>query len=114
MQKGIDTPADFDAVLKQRGQAGVEEQWLNFVAANSFIGVNADPQYSYPQGAPARQPASVVVGDAVAAGGTFQSTVHEYSVRYVDLPRGKITLKFGGPTSNRLIPTDAHSGCTFW
>src|SRR5207249_1838009 len=114
MQKGIDTPADFDAVLKQRGQAGVEEQWLNFVAANSFIGVNADPQYSYPQGAPARQPASVVVGDAVAAGGTFQSTVHKYSVRYVDLPRGKITLKFAGPTSNRLIPTDPHSGRTFW
>ena len=114
MQKGIDTPADFDAVLKQRGQAGVEEQWLSFVAANSFIGVNADPLYSYPQGAPARQPASVVVGDAVAAGGTFQSTVHEYSVRYVDLPRGKITLKFGGPTSNRLIPTDPHSGRTFW
>src|SRR5207245_1670678 len=49
MQKGIDTPADFDAVLKQRGQAGVEEQWLSFVAANSFIGVNADPLYSYPQ-----------------------------------------------------------------
>jgi len=27
-QKGIDTPADFDTVLKQRGQLGVEEQWL--------------------------------------------------------------------------------------
>jgi hypothetical protein len=114
MQKGIDTPADFDAVLKQRGQLGVEEQWLNFVAANAFIGVNADRPYSYPQGASARQPASVVVGDRVLAGGTFQSTVHEYSVKYVELPRGKLTLKFGGPTSNRLIPTDPHSGRTFW
>jgi immune inhibitor A len=114
MQKGIDTPADFDAVLKQRGQPGVEEQWLNFVAANEFIGVNADRPYTYPQGAPARQPAAVVVGDAVAAGGTFQSTVHEYSVKYVELPKGKLTLKFGGPTSNRLIPTDPHSGRTFW
>ena len=114
MQKGIDTPADFDTVLKQRGQPGVEEQWLNFVAANEFINVNADRPYTYPQGAPARQPAAVVVGDAVAAGGTFQSTVHEYSVKYVELPKGKLTLKFGGPTSNRLIPTDPHSGRTFW
>jgi len=114
MQKGIDTPADFDQVLKQRGQLGVEDQWLNFVAANEFIGVNADAPYRYPQGAPARQPAAVVVGDKVNAGGTFQSTVHEYSVKYVELPRGKLTLKFGGPTSNRLIPTDPHSGRTFW
>ncbi|HEX9267749.1 MAG TPA: hypothetical protein VF965_09720 [Candidatus Limnocylindria bacterium] len=114
MQKGIDTPADFDAVLKQRGQLGVEEQWLNFVTANEFIGVNADAPYTYPQGAPARQPAAVVVGDKVDAGGTFQSTVHEYSVKYVELPRAKLTLKFSGPTSNRLIPTDPHSGRTFW
>ncbi|TMC74428.1 MAG: hypothetical protein E6J13_01815 [Chloroflexi bacterium] len=114
MQKGIDTPAEFDAVLKQRGQLGVEDQWLNFVAANAFIGVGADQPYTYPQGAPARQPASVIVGDTLATGGTFQSSVHEYSVRYVDLPRGKITLKFGAPTSNRLIPTDPHSGRTFW
>ena len=114
MQKGIDTPADIDAVLKQRGQLGVEEQWLNFVAANEFIGVNADSPYTYPQGAPSRQPAAVVVGDKVDVGGTFQSTVHEYSVKYVDLPKGKLTLKFGGPTSNRLIPTDPHSGRTFW
>jgi immune inhibitor A len=114
MQKGIDTPADFDAVLRQRGQLGVEEQWLNFVAANAFIGVNADRPYTYPQGAPARQAATVVIGDAVAAGGTFQSTVREYSVKYVELPRGKLTLKFGGPTSNRLIGTEPHSGRTFW
>ncbi|MEK6208383.1 MAG: hypothetical protein AABM32_12155 [Chloroflexota bacterium] len=114
MQKGIDTPADLDAVLRQRGQLGVEEQWLNFVAANQFIGTSSDPPYNYPQGAPGRQPAAVVVGDAVAPGGTFQSTVHEYSVKYVDLPRAKLTLKFGGPTSNRLIPTEPHSGRTFW
>src|SRR5437879_6539789 len=114
MQKGIDTPEDFDAVLKQRGQAGVEEQWLNFVAANSFIGMSTAPPYGYPQGAPGRQPAAVVVGDKVEAGGTFQSTVHEYSVRYVDLPRARITLRFGGPTSNRLIATDPHSGRSFW
>jgi immune inhibitor A len=114
MQKGIDTPADFDAVLRQRGQLGVEEQWLNFVAANEFIGVNAEPPYSYPDGAPARQPAAVVAGDKVEAGGGFQSTVREYSVKYVELPRAKLTLKFSGPETNRLIPTEPHSGRTFW
>jgi immune inhibitor A len=114
MQKGIDTPADFDAVLKQRGQPGIEEQWANFVAANAFIGQKADRPYTYPQGAPSREPAAVVVGDAVNPGGTFRSTVHEYSVKYVELPRGKITLRFGGQTQNRLISTDPHSGRTFW
>ena len=114
MQKGIDTPADMDAVLKQRGQPGVEEQWANFVAANAFIGQSADRAFSYPQGAPSRLPATVVVGDVASPGGIFRSTVHEYSVKYVELPRGKITLKFEGQTSNRLISTDAHSGRTFW
>jgi hypothetical protein len=114
MHKGIDTTADIDAVLVQRGQPGFEEQWLNFVAANAFIGVNTDRTYSYPQGALSRQAASVVVGDTVTLGGTFQSTVHENSVKYVELPRGKSTVKFTGPTSTRLIPTEPHSGRAFW
>ena len=109
MQKGIDTPADFDAVLKQRGQLGVEEQWLNFVAANEFIGVNADSPYTYPQGAPARQPAAVVVGDKVDAGDVP-----------VDRPRilrqvhraaeGKADAQVRWPNDNRLIRPDPHSG----
>ncbi len=114
MQKGIDTPADFDAVLKERGQLGVEEQWLNFVTANAFVGQSADRPYTYPQGAPSRNPATVVVGDVVSPGSIFRSTVHEYSVKYVELPRGKLTLTFEGQTSNRLIGTDPHSGRTFW
>src|SRR2546427_3945210 len=114
MQKGIDTPADFDAVLKERGQLGVEEQWLNFVAADVFIGQSADRPYTYPQGAPSRNPATVVVGDVVSPGSIFRSTVREYSVKYVELPRGKLTLTFEGPTSTRLIGTDPHSGRSFW
>src|SRR5439155_112062 len=94
MVKGIDTPADIDAVLKQRGQPGVEELYANFVAANAFIGATSDKQYSYPQGAPARQAANVVLGDTVAIGGIFRSTVHEYAVRYVELPRARMQLKF--------------------
>src|SRR6266550_1856626 len=114
MLKGVDTPADIDAVLKERGKPGVEELYANFVAANAFITMTADKQYSYPQGAPARQPASVVLGDTVATGGIFRSTVHEYAVRYVELPRARFQLKFDGSTSNRLIPSDPHSGRAFW
>jgi immune inhibitor A len=114
MQKGIDTAADIDAVLKQRGQAGVEELYANFVAANAFIGVATDPQYSYPEAAPARQAATVTIGDAVAVGTSFGSSVHNYAAKYVELPRGTIRLQFEGLTSSRLIPTEPHSGRTFW
>jgi hypothetical protein len=114
MQRGIDTAADLDAVLKQRGQLGLEELYANFVAANAFIGVATDRQYSYPEGAPARQPATVTIGDAVAVGGSFRSTVHNYAARYVELPRGQVRLTFDGLTSSRLIPTEPYSGRTFW
>ena len=114
MLKGIDGPEDIDAVLKSRGQPGVEQQYADFVAANALIGTNAESAYAYPQGSPARQAASVVVGDAVAAGGTFRSTVHEYAARYVELPKGAVRLTFDGATTDRLIPTEPHSGKTFW
>src|SRR4029077_14155353 len=35
-------------------------------------------------------------------------------VKSADLPKGKLTLTSGGPTSSRLIPTEPHSGRTFW
>jgi immune inhibitor A len=114
MQKGIDTAADIDAVLKQRGQPGLEELYANFVAANAFIGFATDRQYSYPQGAPARQPATVVIGDAVAVGSSFGSSVHNYAARYVELPRAPLRLRFEGLTSSRLVPTEPYSGRTFW
>ena len=114
MQRGIDTPEDLDAVLRQRNQPGIQELYANFAAANAFIGLSPEPRYSYPQGAPSRQPASVVVGDTLSVGGTFRSSVHNYAVRYVELPRGRARLVFDGATSVRLIPTDAHSGRYFW
>ena len=114
MLKGIDGPEDIDAVLKARGLPGVEEQYANFVAANAFIGTKAPALYGYPQGSPARQPASVIVGDSVASGGAFRSTVHEYAARYVELPKSAVHLTFDAATTNRLIPTEPHSGKTFW
>lgn len=114
MQRGVDTPADMDAVLKQRGQPGIEELFANFIAANAFVGFRADRQYTYPSGAPVPQRPTVAFGDSVAVGGTFKSTVHNYAARYVDLPQSRFRLTFEGPTSNRLIGTEPWSGRTFW
>ncbi|HEV8534211.1 MAG TPA: hypothetical protein VGR87_00605 [Candidatus Limnocylindria bacterium] len=114
MRKGIDTPADLDAVLKQFGQLSLEELYANFVAANAFIGIAADRPYAYPEGAPAQRPATVVIGDRVGVGETFRSTVHNYAARYVELPRAPLRLAFDGVTTNRLIATEPHSGRTFW
>jgi hypothetical protein len=114
LHKGIDTPADLDAVLKQRGQPGVEELYANFVAANALIGTTPERQYSYPQGAPARQPPTILPTDRVTAGEPHRSSVHPYAVRYLELPRGAVRLRFEAPTTNRLIPSEPHSGRTFW
>jgi len=114
MRKGIDTPADIDTVLRQRGQPGLEELFANFVAANAFIGSFPDRPYAYPQGAPARSPATAADADRVGSGATLRSSVHEYAVRYLELPRGPIRVRFEGATTNRLIPTAPHSGRTFW
>jgi immune inhibitor A len=114
LAKGIDTPADLDAVLRQRGQPGMEELFADFVAANALIGTSPDRPYSYPEGAPVRQAASVVDTDRVAAGGTLRTSVHQYAARYVELPSAPVRVRFDGATTTRLIPTDPHSGHSFW
>jgi len=114
MAKGIDTPADIDAVLKQRGQPGLEEIFAGFVAANAFIGTTSDKPFTYPSGAPARSPATAADADHATTGAPFKSSVHQYAARYVELPKTAIRLRFDGATSTRLIPTDPHSGRSFW
>jgi immune inhibitor A len=114
MAKGIDTPADIDAVLKQRAQPGLDDLFANFVAANALIGTTTDKAFTYPSGAPARSPATAADADRATTGTPFKSTVHQYAARYVELPKGAIHLRFDGATSTRVIPTDAHSGRSFW
>jgi immune inhibitor A len=114
MAKGIDTPADIDAILQQRGQPGLEELFADFIAANALIGTSADARYTYPSGAPSRTAATAADADRVAAGATLKTSVHQYAGRYVELPRASIHVRFDGVTSTRLIPTDPHSGKTFW
>jgi immune inhibitor A len=115
MDKGIDTPADMDAVLKARGQKGLEEQYANFVAANAFIGSTPlDSAWSYPSGIAARNPATATDQDRVTSGNKLASSVHNYAARYVELPRGNISVKFSAGVRTKLLPTDPHSGSAFW
>jgi immune inhibitor A len=116
MDRGIDTPADLDAVLKARGQKGVEELYADFVAANTFIGtVSTNTAFSYPKGLQGvRNPARPADQDRLTAGGKLASSVHNYAARYIELPRASITVKFNAGVRTKLLPTDPHSGASLW
>ena len=116
IDEGIDTEADLDAVLKARGQKGLDELYANFVAANAFIGSSSvDQAMSYPNGLGAvRTPATAASQDRVTAGGKLATSVHNYAARYIELPRASITVKFTAGVRTRLLPTDPHSGRAFW
>src|SRR2546427_2887140 len=114
MAKGIDTPADMDAVLRQRGQPPLEELFGDFVAANAFIGQTPERRFSYPEGTTARQPAGPTEQDRGSVGGSVRPSVHPYAARYVELPRAAQRVEVQGPTSVPLIATDPHSGKAFW
>lgn len=113
---GIDTPADMDAVLKARGQKPLDQYYADFVAANVFIGMtSADPATSYPKGLTGiRNPARPADADRVAAGSKISSTVHNYAARYIELPRGPLSVRFSAGVRTRLLPTDPHSGTALW
>jgi hypothetical protein len=114
MAKGIDTPADLDAVLRARGQRGVEELFADFTAANAFLGSAAEARYSYPSGLAARTPAGPTDQDRVTLGNTVASSTHEYAARYVELPRAVLKVHFDGGRQTKLLPTDPHSGKAMW
>ncbi|HEV8656295.1 MAG TPA: hypothetical protein VGR85_12370 [Candidatus Limnocylindria bacterium] len=114
MSRGIDTPADLDAVLRARGQRGLEELFADFAAANAFIGSSAEARYSYPSGLAARTPAGPTDQDRVTLGNTVNSSTHEYAARYVELPRAAMKIHFDGGRQTKLLPTDPHSGKAMW
>jgi hypothetical protein len=109
---GVDTPLDVDLVLKARGQPGMEEQFADFVAANAFIGANPEPKLAYT--GTRLSAAGPSAQDRVLAGNEIKTTVHEYAARYIALPQTPVHLKFAGPTTQRIVPTDAHSGKMTW
>ncbi|HEY8648265.1 MAG TPA: choice-of-anchor J domain-containing protein [Candidatus Limnocylindria bacterium] len=112
LSHGVDTPLDVDAVLKARGQPGMEEQFADFVAANALIGSNPEARLAYSgTRLSAAGPSSQ---DRLSAGGEVKTTVHEYAARYIAIPQAPVHLKFSGQQTQRVIPTDAHSGRSFW
>lgn len=114
MAHGIDTPADLDAVLRARGQRGLEELFLDFVAANAFIGASAQARYSYPSGLASRAPAGATDRDRMTLGNTLSTSAHQYAARYVELPRAVMSVRFDGPRQTKLLPTEPHSGQWLW
>ncbi len=113
MSKGIDTPADLDAVLRARGQPGVDDLFADFVAANAFVGAGAAERLTYTSLRLA-SPATATGQDRVAVGMSLRTSVHQYAARYVELPKGPAHVTFTGARSARVIPTSAHSGKAFW
>ena len=114
MAHGIDTPADLDAVLRARGQRGLEDLFADFAAANALIGSSAEARYSYPAGLPFRTPAGPTDQDRVTLGSSVSSSTHEYAARYVELPRAAMKIRFEGARQTKLLPTDPHSGKAMW
>jgi len=112
LKHGVDTPLDIDTVLKARGQPGMDDQFADFVAANAVIGAGPDPKLAYAN--TRLSAAGPTAQDRVTPGNDLRTTVHEYGARYVSLPQTPIHLKFTGPTTQRIIPTDAHSGHWTW
>lgn len=113
LAKGIDTPDDLDSVLRSRGQPGLEELFLDFVAANALLREQTDERYSY-RVAPAGQPAGPSAQDRLAAGATLRSKVQPYAVRYIELPRAQATVRLTGSALTPVLPTSARSGSAFW
>ncbi|MHB8631842.1 MAG: hypothetical protein ACYC9W_07935 [Candidatus Limnocylindria bacterium] len=109
---GVDTPLDVDAVLKARGQPGMDEQYADFVAANALIG--ADPAATYAYAGTRLAAAGPTAQDRATVGSELRATVHEYAARYVALPQTPVQVTFTGTTTQRIIPTDAHSGQMTW
>ena len=113
LSHGVDTPADVDAVLKQRGQPGMEEQFAGFVAANALIGNDPPEAYAY-KGIRLGAAATATAQDRLASRGELKATVHQYAARYVTLPQSPVHLTFTGGRAARVIPTEPHSGKAMW
>ncbi len=113
MDRGVMTPADLDAALRERGASGLEDAYLDFVAAVGLAEQPVPPApYRFMQ---VRITNAVrVPRDRLDAGEARRSSVHQYAARFFDLPAGKLSLDLRGSTQVRLLPTDPHSGKWLW
>lgn len=114
MEKGVMTPLDVDAALRQRGVSGVEDAYLDFVATIGMLD-QPDPPAPY-RYTVLKLPVTLRVARAQLLTGAdpVRSSVHQYAVRFFELPPGKVAIDLAGATSVRLLPTDPHSGGALW
>lgn len=116
MGKGVDTFADLDRLLRAAGQPGAVEMLADFVAANALIGNGAaEPRLRYPASLRLGSPARPTAQDRALAGAALPTSAFPQAARYVELPRsGPYHVTFDGTAALRVIPTDPHSGASFW
>lgn len=115
MGQGVETLGDLDGALRAAGYESVDDLIADFVAANALIGTSPAPPYTYPDDVRLRQPARPTLADRVDVGGDLRSSVHPQAARYVGLPQGSAyKVHFEAPSLTRIIPTDPHSGNSFW
>jgi immune inhibitor A len=115
MSHGVDTLADIDAALRAAGYPGIDDVLADFAAANALIGSSPPSPFTYPEDVRVRQPARPASADRLSVGGDLRSSVHPEAARYVGLPSASAYhVHFEAPSLARIVPTDPHSGQTFW
>jgi hypothetical protein len=114
MEKGTMTPLDVDAAIRAHGGPGIDDAYLDFVAT---LGMLDQPDAPAPYRFTAlKLPSTLRVARAQFRSGTdpIRSSVHQYAVRYFELPSGNVSIDLAGAPSVRILPTDAHSGKALW
>lgn len=114
MAHGVDRVDDIDEVLRARGQAGFEEVFADFVAANALIGSARTPErYAYST-LKLAAPVTPASADRLALGEELSAAVRQQAARYVELPRADQRVRFEGAPAARILPTEPRSGAHFW
>lgn len=112
MERGVMTPADLDAALRERG-AGLEDAYLDFVGA---VGLGDQPDAPSPYRFEAvRLPSGTRASrERLELDERRRASVHQYAARFFELPAGAISVDLAGATQVRLLPTEPHSGQWLW
>lgn len=112
---GIDTFDDLDQVLRSAGHPPAETVLADFAAANALIGTSPPAPYAYPAELGLREPARPTSADRADPDEPLRASVHQQATRYIELPLGgQYQLRFEGATATRILPTEPHSGRSFW
>lgn len=113
MDSGVLRPGDIDAAIKQHGGTGIEDAYLDFVATIGMLD-QTDPPAPYRYTALDLPVTLRAARGPVPAATDPARSVHQFAVRYFDLPAGTVSIDLSGATQVRLLPTDPRSGKNVW